>query len=164
MDTVRQRDVGVGEKISKCEGGRDRERGERQRWITVWQVEWKSRRGCLKQCVRSVRCGVAQRNVWVIHHRNTAGGHSLAQRYAEQGRIMCCTCTRSIWLKHTAERATFTHPPHSHFINLLLACSYSLRHPPPSQKEKQEQKRDTSSPSCWGEGLLWCVPAGFMLL
>lgn len=31
MDTVRQRDVGVGEKISKCEGGRDRERGERQR-------------------------------------------------------------------------------------------------------------------------------------
>lgn len=26
MDTVRQRDVGVGEKISNCEGGRDRER------------------------------------------------------------------------------------------------------------------------------------------
>lgn len=32
-----------------------------------------------------VRCGVAQHSAWVIHHTNTAGGHSLAQRYAEQG-------------------------------------------------------------------------------
>lgn len=39
---------------------------------------------------------VASNCARVIHHANTAGGHSLAQRYAEQGRIMCCACTRSI--------------------------------------------------------------------
>lgn len=44
----------------------------------------KSSGGRLDLYVRRV-CSVVQHCVWVIHHTNTAGGHSLAQRYAEQG-------------------------------------------------------------------------------
>lgn len=142
MDTIRQRDVGVGEKISKCEGGRDQERerargerGEMNNCLTGGMK--KPLRVFGAGCWECVRCGVAQHSLWVIHHANTAGGHSLAQRYAEQGRIMCCACTRSIWLKRTAQGATFTHPPPAHFMNLPAACIFS-RIMPQNRNRKQD--------------------------
>lgn len=86
MDTIRLRDVGVGEKIKQ---ERDGVGG-----VGGWSVN-NSLTGGMKQPQRvfgavwlegcAVWCGVVQHNAWVIHHANTAGGHSLAQRYAEQG-------------------------------------------------------------------------------
>ena len=101
------------------------ERGERERWITAWQVKWKSRRGCLQQCEECVRCGVAQHSVWVIHHANTAGGHSLAQRYAEQEENNVLRLHPLNLIETHSTGATFTHPPHAHFINLVMAFIFS---------------------------------------
>lgn len=68
----------------------------------------------------------AQRNAWVIHHGNTAGGHSLAQRYAEQGWNNVLRLHPLNLIETYGTEATFTHPPpHVHFINLLSACIFS---------------------------------------
>lgn len=58
-----------------------------------------------------MRCGVAQHSVWVIHHTNTAGGHSLAQRYAEQGENNVLRLHPLNLIETHSTEATFTHPP-----------------------------------------------------
>lgn len=85
-----------------------------------------------------MRCGVAQRSVWVIHHTNTAGGHSLAQRYAEQEENNVLRLHPLNLIETHSTGATFTHPPQAHFINLVLA-PYFL----PDNPGKQTHKTDT---------------------
>lgn len=135
MDTIRQRDVGLGEKMKQVWG---RERLREGRWITVWQVKWKSRRGCLERCEECVRCGLAQHSVWVIHHTNTARGHSLAQRYAEQeeNNVLRLHPAQSDW--NTQHRGYIYSPPTSTLYKSSPGL-YILRDNP----RKQKQKTDT---------------------
>lgn len=95
-----------------------------------------------------VQCGVAQHSVWVIHQTNTAGGHSLAQRYAEQAENNVLRLHPLNLIETHSTGATFTHPPHAHFINLLLACIFSRIIP-----KTETENRHMGSPSWWEEGL-----------
>lgn len=63
---------------------------------------------------------MAQHSVQVIHHANTAGGHSPAQRYAEQGENNVLRLHPLNLIETHRSGATFTPPPppYSHFINL----------------------------------------------
>lgn len=131
----------MGEKIKQVWGGgrvgeRER-RGEMNNSLTGGMKKPQRVFGAV--WLECVRCGVAQRSVWVIHHVNTAGGHSLAQRYAEQGRIMCCACNPLNLIEAHSTAATFTHPPHAHFINLLPACIFSQI----IQKKKNRNRKQT---------------------
>lgn len=54
--------------------------------------------------------GAAQHSAWVIHHANTAGGHSLAQRYAEQGENNVLHLHPLNLIETHSSGATFTHP------------------------------------------------------
>lgn len=107
----------------------------------------------MEQCGRSVRgCGVAQHSVWVIHHANTAGGHSLAQRYAEQGENNVLRLHPLNLIETHSSGAPFTHPPHSHFINLSHDLYILLDNP----RKTETENGHMGFPSWWEEG--GCIP------
>lgn len=107
-----------------------------------------------------VRCGVAQHSVWVIHHTNTAGGHSLAQRYAEQGENNVLRLHPLNLIETHSTGATFTHPPHAHFINLLLACIFSQIIP----ENRNRKPTHGFSIMVGGGSAALCVSTSYMLL
>lgn len=107
-----------------------------------------------------MRCGVAQHSVWVIHHTNTAGGHSLAQRYAEQEENNVLRLHPLNLIEMHCTGATFTHPPQAHFINLVVACIFSQIIP-----ENRNRKQTHGFSIMVGEGsAALCVSMSYMLL
>lgn len=161
MDTIRQTDVGVVEKIKQVWGRvglRERREAEMNNSLTGGMKKPQRVFGAVWW--KCVWCVVAQQCVWVIHHTNTAGGHSLAQRYAEQGENNVLRLHPLNLIETHSTGATFTHPPHAHFINLPLACIF------PQIIPKNRNRKQTYGFSIMVEGASseFCVSTGCMLL
>lgn len=109
-------------------------REKRERWITVWQVQWKSSGGSLERCGRRGVCAVWRSPAFgsyitLIQQEHTAQ-HSAMQSRQQTGRgenNVLRLHPLNLIETHSAE-ATFTHPPHAHFMNPLnLTFIFSLK-------------------------------------